>query len=292
LRNKILTAVSMPEPFDRIVQLDFALRPSEAAELRLFCEVQGRYSNAILTDGNNTVLLAARQVGAAQSSVRLIRVGEQYTPPPLPDGMRPSLSESLENWKGNVSCAEGLLSIRGPTLAAAMARSYQGMSPGLARELCCSAGLEPSASSAALSNAEWAELYATWQSWIRRLHAGDFVATRDPSGGTISMLGAFVERHESVQSCIDLLYRETQAKDRFTALHARLLRANSKAAKSAQGKLQALKKQLHASEGADTTQFQGDLIMANVHRWPAGAPSLEAEDWNTGWSPERLYLVI
>jgi predicted ribosome quality control (RQC) complex YloA/Tae2 family protein len=164
-----------------------------------------------------------------------------------------------------------------------MTRAYQGVSPALVSELCCTAGIDPlSGSSGDLSEAAWAELHAAWQSWLERLRTGDFAATRDPAGGAISVLGAFSERFESVQSCIGAVYREAQAVDRFGALHARLLSAAAKASKSAQGKLKALEKQLRAAEGAEASQMQADLIMANVHRWPAGAGSLEVEDWNTG----------
>lgn len=44
------------------MQLDFAARPADPAVQQLHCEVMGRYSNVVLTDGAGTVVAAGYQV--------------------------------------------------------------------------------------------------------------------------------------------------------------------------------------------------------------------------------------
>ena len=52
--------------------------------MSLLCEIQGAFSNIVLVDQSHKTLLAARQIGTHQTSVRAIRVGAPYVPPPNP----------------------------------------------------------------------------------------------------------------------------------------------------------------------------------------------------------------
>ena len=288
LRGQVLTGVSMPVPFDRVVQLDFAVRVNDAPALRLFCEAQGRFSNAVLADGARTVLLAGRQIGAAQTAARSVRVGEAYALPPVAPGVTPSLGEGRAVWQSNVAGATALDDGKAAAVAAALSRAYQGVSPPLAAELCAIAGVDARGSAAKLSQSEWADLHAAWTRWLERLRDGDFAPCRAATGGGgVSMLGTRPQAHDSVHACVDSHYREAQARERFAALRATLRRATAKAEGSLQSKLRAFEKQLGSVEDAEDTQKEADLIMANVYRWQSGSDSLEAEDWDTGLTPCR-----
>jgi predicted ribosome quality control (RQC) complex YloA/Tae2 family protein len=61
----VLIRSSMPIPFERLVRLDFGSHPDTKPELSLICEIQGQYSNVIMVDADENVVLAARQVGRA-----------------------------------------------------------------------------------------------------------------------------------------------------------------------------------------------------------------------------------
>lgn len=43
LKGLILSAVIMPQPWERVMQLDFAKRPSEAPVRHVYCEVMSKY---------------------------------------------------------------------------------------------------------------------------------------------------------------------------------------------------------------------------------------------------------
>lgn len=268
-------------PFDRVLQLDFGLRPGEPPEMSLVCEIQGRYSNAILTDSSRTVLLAARQIGAAQSSARAVRVGKQYLLPPPAPGVRPSAEEPIGVWRQNVTGAEDLAG-GGADIIAALTRAYQGVSPALARDLCGAANVPQSAQSAALLDEEWAELFAMWQHWLACVDSGRLAMTQDRTTGASSFLGRFTSAVPSVHDAIDERYRAAQASERFAALHVSLQRAVSKAEKSLRAKLAAFAKQLASSAAADETQRLADLCLGNVYQWPAGAREMQVQDWQTG----------
>jgi len=57
----------------RVVDLQFARRPGEAALWHLYVEIMGKYSNVILTDESEVIITAAHQVSQQQSSVRPIQ---------------------------------------------------------------------------------------------------------------------------------------------------------------------------------------------------------------------------
>ena len=273
----------MPVLFDRIVQLDFAFRPGEPAALRLMCEVQGQYANAVLTDPSEGVLLAARQIGEAQSRARSVRVGAQYPLPPPPPGVAPRRDMPLADLVEAMDAYAASTDERAvKALPDALAGAVQGISPDVANELCSSASVSTTDTWGHSSTHARAAVHAGVCDWAARLEDGRFAVTRNPHSGALSVLGAYSEQCESVHECIDTRYRDAQGGERFAVLHARLTQSLLTVEKSLRGRVGAFQKQLNNSEDADATQKLGDMLMANVHRWPPGAPEVDAEDWDTG----------
>jgi predicted ribosome quality control (RQC) complex YloA/Tae2 family protein len=78
-----LIKITLVDPWERVVDLQFAERPGEAAQWHLYAEVMGKYSNLILVNANNgTIVTAAHQVSDRQSRVRPIQTGQPYELPP------------------------------------------------------------------------------------------------------------------------------------------------------------------------------------------------------------------
>jgi predicted ribosome quality control (RQC) complex YloA/Tae2 family protein len=70
-RGLVLSDVCQPHPWERVVQLSLAPRPAEPPVISLMCEVQGRYSNVVVTDGDKKVLTAGHQVGITLGGFRV-----------------------------------------------------------------------------------------------------------------------------------------------------------------------------------------------------------------------------
>ena len=62
LRGLVLSGVELPAAWERVLRLDFGVRPGDPPQQRLHCEIMGRYSNVVLTDGAGTVTAAGYQV--------------------------------------------------------------------------------------------------------------------------------------------------------------------------------------------------------------------------------------
>ena len=83
LRGLVLTDVSMPAAWERVVRLELAARPGDPPSRLLFHEVQGRYSNLLLCSGEGRVVAAAHQVRAHGLELRR-RPPPRTNPPPPP----------------------------------------------------------------------------------------------------------------------------------------------------------------------------------------------------------------
>jgi predicted ribosome quality control (RQC) complex YloA/Tae2 family protein len=293
LKGQVLVGVGMPVPFDRVLQLDFALRPGEPAALRLMCEIQGRLSNAILVDGAGKIVLAARQIGQQQSTARSVRVGAPYVPPPAPPGCVPDAGESAGEWSQRVRAAapaaQQASAARGCGVAAAITAAYRGTGPALCRDMCEIAGVAPSAEPESLTATEWDALHAAWQLWLERLASGKHAVTQDPASGRVSVLGVHSTQRDSVHACVEDIYRAAQHGERTRLLHGRLSKAASTAAASLQKKLGSLRKQKGSHEEGEETQKLGDLVMGHVHCWPQRERTMTVQDWDTG-APRRWPL--
>ena len=110
------------EGWERVVELDFAPRPSEPPQRSLVLELMGRHSNLFLLDQDRRVVAMARQVRESQSRLRPISTGDIYLPPPPMGGRGPSRTERFEHWKGELQ----LLPL---PLKRALPSAYQGISP-------------------------------------------------------------------------------------------------------------------------------------------------------------------
>jgi hypothetical protein len=196
LKGLVLVSARLPQPWERVAELAFGVRPGDPPSRLAYCEVQAKYSNLVLTDGGGTVLAAAHQVGGRQSSLRQVQQGRPYALPPVTAGVPPAGSEPMEAWRANAERAAALAAAPAaarsggggggggrPTVAGGCVRAYQGVSPALMEELCAAAGVDPGAHPQELTSAQWAALHGVWQGWLERVASGSFAATLDEAAG-------------------------------------------------------------------------------------------------------------
>ncbi len=165
------------EGWERVVELDFAPRPSEPPQRSLVLELMGRHSNLFLLDQDRRVVAVARQVRENQSRLRPISTGDIYLPPPPMGGRCPSREESFEDWKGELQ----LLPL---PLKRALPSSYQGISPALARQLVAGLGDDLLSQPVQdLSDTSWQQLWQRWQQWLDALEEERFGFRLEEDGG-------------------------------------------------------------------------------------------------------------
>ena len=171
LRGLALVSIEQ-QGWERVVELGFARRPGEPDQRWLVLELMGRRSNLFLLDERRRVVAAGRQVRPEQSRFRPIGTGDPYSPPPPLAGEPPRSSESFNDWRRRLSLVP-------LPLQRALQDAYQGISPGLARQLVD--GLDGELGPRPLERpvtdlqpADWQALYSRWRAWLQAVEQNRF----------------------------------------------------------------------------------------------------------------------
>ncbi len=162
LEGSRLTTVHQT-PFERVLRLSF---DTLEGSLHLVAEVMGRHSNLILVH-NGMITGSLKTVPPTKSTLRVVRPGSPYAPPPVD---RPSPSELTED------ALRELLTSSDDPLARHLVASVLGLSPALATELVVRARLDPHAPANAQSDAT-AQLWTAVRNLVRVVQTQDFTPT-------------------------------------------------------------------------------------------------------------------
>jgi predicted ribosome quality control (RQC) complex YloA/Tae2 family protein len=269
-----LVAVEQISPWERVVDLQFAQRPQEPPQWHLFVEIMGKYSNAILTTADRTIVTAAHQVSANQSRVRLIQTGKPYELPPQLTGPTPSLQETQDHWRDRLTL------IPGP-LKSTLVKNYRGLGSSVVLEILEEAKLDPTQSTETLNETEWNHLFKAWQRWLQALETEAFYPGWRPEGGYTVLGWGMTQASPSVQKVVDDYYTAQLNQLNFQQIRHQLLQKLSSLLAKLRVKADVFIKQMAASEQAENLRQQADLLMANLHQWTLGMSQITLPDFET-----------
>ncbi len=282
LGNLALVAIEPLAPWERVADLQFARRPGEAALWHLLVEIQGNYSNVVLTNQDNIIVTAAHQVSSQQSSVRPIQTGQTYEAPPHPAGRTPSLDEGFDRWQER-------LSLIPDPLRRALIKTYRGLSSALVLSMLQAAELSPDQTTDTLTSKEWARLFDRWQTWLKTLNAEEFQPGWLAQGGYTVLGWGAVRPAESVQQMIDRYYTDQLNHQEFTQLRHQISQRLANLLKKLSQKAQGFRDRLQQSGEADDYREKADLLMAHLHEWQPGMKQIQLADFETG-QPVKIPL--
>lgn len=273
LNGLALIEIKAIAPWERVVDLQFARRPGEAALWHLYVEIMGKYSNVILTDSTNVIVTAAHQVSQKQSSIRPIQTGQPYEPPPSLTGAIPSLSESQQRWQERVSLVPG-------AVRRCLLKSYRGLSPTLVQSIAQVAGLDPDQSTDTLAVSDWQQLFQYWQEWLQAIDKSQFQPMWTDKGYTV--LGWGVEPAKDMQDLLNRYYTIELNQQEFTQLHHALSQKLNNILAKLRLKACTFEERLQQSDRADEYRQQADLLMAHLQDWEPGMKLINLPDFDTG----------
>ena len=278
-----LSTVTPLDPWERVLDFQFARRPGEDPLWHLYVEIMGKYSNVVLADARQQIVTAAYQVGTQRSSLRQVQTGQPYAPPPALTDTIPDADEPFDRWQERLALVPGKLKRQ-------LVANYRGVSPLLAEELAIAAGLDPQIPTDRLDLPQWQQLFAIWQRWLEVLTAEKFQPARRQGGG-FSVLGweATTVPVESTLNLLNWYYRDRLASANFAQLHERLQQKLGSNLKKLQQKAQGFRDRLQQADGADIHRQQADLLMAHLHLWQPGQKEISLADFETG-EPVKIRL--
>jgi predicted ribosome quality control (RQC) complex YloA/Tae2 family protein len=273
LGGYVLIEIEAIAPWERVIDLQFAKRPGEAPVFHLYVEIMGKYSNVILTDGDEQIITVAYQVTSDRSSVRTVQTGQPYERPPQLAGNLPKLSESKQSWQEKVSLIPG-------SIKKQLLKTYRGLSQSLAISMLKEAGLDPDRSSTSLEKGDWNKLFQCWQEWLQVLEEQNFRPGWLDRG--YNVLGWGIERAvPDIQILIDDYYTAQLDRELFQQLHHQLLQKVTNVLNKLRLKADTFRQRLQQSETADESRASADLLMAHLQAWKPGMRSLTLLDFET-----------
>ncbi len=281
LGNLALVEIAAIAPWERVLDLQFGQRPGEAPLWHLYAEIQGKYSNVILTDKDNVIVTAAHQVNAQQSSVRPILTGQPYEVPPRLTDPAPSLEEDLAHWQERVSLISAPLQKN-------LLKSYRGLSSALVLAMLRQAKLDPQQLPESLTPQNWQTLFDCWQDWLTRLQTATFIPGFTPTGYTV--LGWEIDEPcDSVHVLIDRYYTQQLNQQEFSQLRHQLSQKINHLLQKLRLKAADFTTRLSQSDRAEEYRQQADLLMAHLQEWRLGMTKIILADFITG-APVTLSL--
>jgi predicted ribosome quality control (RQC) complex YloA/Tae2 family protein len=281
LGHLALTDLRLIDPWERVVVCDFASRPGDPPQWHLYLEVMGRYSNAILTHADGTILTCAHQVSPQESRVRPLQTGTPYQLPPALTQAIPRREEPFTTWQHKLT--------RLPLpLSQALIQNYRGLSRKLLREMGQQLHLDPDTPVMAITPQDWQRWWTLWQDWLAALAQGQFTPGLTTQGYTVLGWG-ITQAFPTVSDLLHAYYQPQLAAQALQQHVHYLTQKLHRQRHKLQHKAQALQEKLQEGKEAERYRQQADLLMAHLHQWSPGMRVLELPDFTTA-EPIRIAI--
>jgi len=293
LRKRLLgariTGVVQPG-FDRIAKFTVSGYDDMGfpTEMKIVCEIMGKYANFILLDGDEKIISALKMIDFSASTIRQVLPGLSYSAPSMQEKIIPlNLDRNAFFEKLSVFPEE-------KTAEKFITSTYSGIATQIAHELVYRAS---GAVDVPVASIDKERFYAVFESWQRLLIEEKYTPTVaidktgkpiDYSYMPITYLGDYAayKTFDSFSELFDLYFAE---KDRLEKIHqrahdVRTLLTNVK--NRTEKKLAIQREALSDSERGEEYKRAGDLITANIYRIKRGDKSITAVDYYDEKCPE------
>ncbi len=286
LRKRLAGAriIGVTQPgFDRIAKFSVAGYDEMGfpTEMKIVCEIMGKYANFILLDGEDKIISALKIIDFSASSIRQVLPGIKYQTPVMQDKIIPltvcreTFFERLDAFSPEKTAEKFITS------------NYSGIATQIAHELVYRTTGNIDVPLSDVDRERFFEVFSDWQNLLIEERYTPTVAI-DKSGKPIdysymdiTYLGDYVtyRKFDSFRELFDLYFVE---RDRMEKIHQRAhdiktLLSNARA--RTEKKLAIQREALCDSARGEEYKRAGDLITANIYRVKRGDEALVATDY-------------
>lgn len=276
---------------ERIIFLDFECvnELGDVVTIILACEIMGRCSNLIIIDQEGKIIDSIKRVDEEMSRERMVLPGMRYTMPPRSSRLNFLTCEPEQ-------ITECIRSAGAVELSKALVRSFEGISPLLAREWTFVAGRGAHLEADSMSQDNLDRLLYIIKKTRNQLLSGEccFTAVSDRDGNLkefsfirLSQFGTLMYTKElpSAHELLDYFYserdRSARTKQRANDLFKFLVNLSERTSR----RLAVQREELSACADRDRFRLWGDLISANMYRISKGDSSAVLENFYEEGSP-------
>jgi predicted ribosome quality control (RQC) complex YloA/Tae2 family protein len=277
-RGAALTQISLPRPFERVIQ--FHLDHPEHGVSFLILEPMGRLSNLLLLDAGQIIRAALHPVPPGENAQRVLLPRHPYTLPPAQEKL-PPLPDGSPDYEGRLHAA-----IRGEgRIWKGLLAGVDGISPTLAREIAWrAAGDEDAAvdgANLALVQAHMAQLWSMPQrgDWQPGTILGDEGEVAGFAAYELNFTGDFVPA-TGISQALDTFYGEKErddagAKDAYAGVRNSVAALLKGARERIERQLAALAQDEPAPGEPGQTRLQAEWLLALSSQVQPGQSTLE-----------------
>lgn len=277
--------------FERIIVIDVESM-NEMGDLgvkRIITEIMGKHSNIILADGNDRILDSIKHVSHDKSSVREVLPGGQYVYPPSQGKINPLKA-------GYDDLAAALRDKAGQTLQAVLYKSFTGISPAYASEICHNAGLDSSDRGEQLDESGAECLWASFSADMDKIRNGAYTPhiVCDKNGDVVDFFsltshqyrGYEIKDYDSFSELLESFYKK-----RDNLYHVRqrahdIRRIVVSNIERCVKKNNIQQKALKDTEDREKYRLWGELITANIYSVEPGSAKLVTPNYYEESMPE------
>ncbi|MDE6104550.1 MAG: NFACT family protein [Clostridia bacterium] len=265
LQNAEIINIEQPD-FERIIFFDLkCVSDFSSSVMRLYFEIMGKYSNAVLTE-NGIILGALKTNSFGENVKRLTLGGAKYSLPEPQDKISPDDIDGLKE----------VLSLEGDKIKLICDR-VKGIAYATAAEMVSVYGENITAENI--------------RDYIYSLSAEPCVVYSggEPSDFKVRSTCAAQKKFESVLGAQSVYYSYLYEKRSFEAERAKLENAVNAAVKKIEKRLAGINSKLLECEGAESIKLKGELITANIYAIERGMKSVSVVNY---YDPEQREIKI
>lgn len=252
---------------------------------RLIIEIMGRYSNIILAEEGGRILDSIKHIDVTVSSMRQVLPGLPYTPPPPQDKIDPLTCEYLDVVRAIASAEEA---VRADKL---VLQSFAGVSPIVAREVCCRALGGTDIRAGELSAEQQKSLSDTVFALFEDVRAARFspcIVYNAADGKPIDFCAlditqygaaAQVKRCDSVSAAADEFYFTRDFAERKKQKSAGLMKRITNHIDRCAKKIIVLQQTIDDAKHKEQHKQYADLLTANLYRLHDGEASVTVQNF-------------
>lgn len=276
-----ITSVTQPS-FERIIniKIESLNEMGDLAEKTLIIEIMGKHSNIILLDESGKILDSIKRITHETSSVREVLPQKEYCLPPSQGKLDP-LAVDEESFVSVISSKQGI------RLQEAVYKSFTGISPISASEICSRAGLAPDAPLSGPDSIK--KLYGAFSGIVEAIKSGSYSPEiiYSPDGlptefAPLELTMLASSRKKKFSEISPLLEEYFAERDGIYHLRQRaadLRKLISTNIERCVKKKDIQLKTLKDTEKKDAWRIKGELLTANIYAVPAGAKVFTAANF-------------
>lgn len=264
-----IVGITQPN-FERIVniQVESINELGDYSIKTLVFEIMGKHSNIILIDDKNNILESIKHISFDKSSVREVLPGRTYTLPPSQDKKSPLDTNFEEFYNIIKNCI--------PTKTQQIIyKSYNGISPILASEICNNGNIDPSKNTEELSDNEIKSLYNSFNNIVTLNNKENFkpqiIYNENETVLDFTVFDFNIFNHldkkyfSSISELLEFFYKSKDLTYRLNQKSQDLKRLISQNIERCAKKKEIQQKTLKDIENRETLKLYGELITANIY---------------------------